>query len=70
MSLSTPNSSFIFDLRLLSIRLWAVFRAILRPAALVELGCFLFPVVEDGVADCLVLLALLLPFSGVESIDM
>lgn len=31
MSLSTPNSSFIFDRRRLSIRLCAVLRAILRP---------------------------------------
>jgi len=36
----TANSSFIFDLRRLSIRLWAVFRAIFLPAALVADGCF------------------------------
>jgi len=40
MSLSTPNSSFIFDLLLRSIKLCAVFRAIFRPATLVEDGCF------------------------------
>lgn len=40
MSFNTPNSSFIFDLLLRSIRLCAVFRAILRPATLVEDGCF------------------------------
>lgn len=32
MSLSTPNSSFIFERRRRSIRLCAVLRAILRPA--------------------------------------
>ena len=41
MSFKTANSSFIFDLRLRSMTLWAVFRAIFFPAALVELGCFL-----------------------------
>ena len=40
ISLSTPNSSFILDLRRRSIRLWAVFLAILRPATLVAEGCF------------------------------
>jgi hypothetical protein len=41
MSLSTPNSSFILDRRRLSMRLWAVLRAILRPAAVVVPGaCF------------------------------
>lgn len=40
MSFKTPNSSFILDLLLRSIRLCAVFRAILRPATLVEDGCF------------------------------
>lgn len=39
--MSTPNSSFIFDLLLRSITLCAVFRAIFLPARLVELGCFL-----------------------------
>ena len=39
MFLSTPNSSFIFDRRLLSITLCAVFLAIFLPAWLVELGC-------------------------------
>lgn len=41
MSFKTANSSFIFDLRLRSMTLCAVFRAIFFPAALVELGCFL-----------------------------
>lgn len=36
----TANSSFIFDRRRRSIKLWAVFRAIFRPAALVAEGCF------------------------------
>ena len=43
ISLSTPNSSFILDLRLRSIKLCAVFRAILRPAAVVLLACFFLP---------------------------
>jgi hypothetical protein len=38
ISLRTPNSSFIFDRRLLSIKLCAVFLAILRPAAVVGAG--------------------------------
>lgn len=38
--LRTANSSFILDLRRRSIRLWAVFRAIFLPAALVAEGCF------------------------------
>lgn len=38
ISFSTPNSSFIFERLRRSIRLCAVFRAILRPAALLELG--------------------------------
>ena len=41
MAFKVPNSSFIFDLRLLSMTLWAVFLAIFLPATLVELGCFL-----------------------------
>jgi len=41
MSLSTPNSSFILDLLLRSIRLCAVFLAILRPAAVALPACFL-----------------------------
>lgn len=42
MSFNTPNSSFIFDRRLRSIKLCAVLRAILRPAAVVPaLFCFL-----------------------------
>lgn len=40
ISFRTANSSFIFDLRRLSIKLWAVFLAIFRPAALVAEGCF------------------------------
>jgi hypothetical protein len=48
MSFNTPNSSFILDLRRRSIRLWAVFLAIFRPAALVEEGCFFFGVVAAG----------------------
>lgn len=40
MFLSTANSSFIFDLRRRSIKLCAVFLAILRPATLVVDGCF------------------------------
>lgn len=43
MLLRTANSSLILLRRLLSIRLWAVFLAILRPAALVALVCFFFP---------------------------
>ena len=44
MSLRTPNSSFIFDRRLLSIKLCAVLRAIFRPAAVVlPPFCFRFP---------------------------
>lgn len=42
MSFRTPNSSFILDLLLRSIKLCAVFLAILRPATLVEEGCFFF----------------------------
>lgn len=42
MLFSKANSSFILLRRRLSIRLWAVFLAILRPAALVALGCFFF----------------------------
>ena len=40
MLLRTANSSFIFDLRRRSMRLWAVFLAIFLPAALVAGGCF------------------------------
>lgn len=43
MLLSTANSSFILLRLLLSIRLCAVFLAILRPAALAVLGCLFFP---------------------------
>lgn len=46
MSLSTPNSSFIFDLRLRSMTECAVFLAIRFPAALVILGCFLLAEVD------------------------
>lgn len=47
MPFKTVNSSFILDLRRLSIRLCAVFLAIFRPAALVADGCFFF----DGAAS-------------------
>lgn len=47
MSLRTPNSSFIFDRLLRSIKLCAVLRAILRPAAV------------DAVPTCFFLLVLL-----------
>lgn len=47
MSLSTANSSFIFDLRLRSITLCAVFLAIFFPATLVELGCFFVVAFDD-----------------------
>ena len=50
MAFKVPNSSFIFDLRLLSITLWAVFLAIFLPATLVELGCF-FPAVAVALED-------------------
>lgn len=40
ISFKTPNSSFILDLLRRSIKLWAVFLAILRPATLVAEGCF------------------------------
>ncbi len=53
ISLSTPNSSFIFDLRLRSMTECAVFLAIFFPAALVKLGCFLLAgvdAVEEGAA--------------------
>lgn len=56
MSFKTPNSSFIFDLRLRSMTEWAVFLAIFFPAALVELGCFLpvtFAVMDDPVVPFL-----------------
>jgi len=49
MSLSTPNSSFIFDLRLRSITECAVFRAIFRPAADAVDDCFFFGEVDFGV---------------------
>lgn len=47
ISLRTPNSSFILDLLLRSIKLCAVFLAILRPATLVADGCFFFGVLVD-----------------------
>jgi hypothetical protein len=53
ISFKTPNSSFILDLRRRSIRLWAVFLAIFRPAALVEEGCFFFGVVAAGLPPVL-----------------
>lgn len=43
MSLSTPNSSFIFDRLRLSMIECAVFLAIFLPAADVAEGCFLLP---------------------------
>ena len=49
MLLRTANSSFILDRLRRSIKLWAVLRAILRPAALVADGCF-FLVAVDVVA--------------------
>ncbi len=59
MLLRTANSSFILDLLLLSIKLWAVFLAIFLPAALVAEGCFLLDpaaaAVVVGVAGPLVL---------------
>lgn len=48
---NTANSSFIFDLLRLSIRLCAVFLAILRPAALVADGCFLLDGPTSPAAD-------------------
>lgn len=51
MSFRTPNSSFILDLLRLSIRLCAVFRAIFRPATLVEEGCFFLVPAAFGVDD-------------------
>ena len=55
IAFKVPNSSFIFDLRLLSITLWAVFLAIFLPATLVELGCF-FPAVAVAFEDAEVFL--------------
>ena len=49
---STANSSFILDLRLRSMRLWAVFLAIFLPAALVDDGCFFFEEPDAGAAGC------------------
>lgn len=46
MLFNVANSSFIFDLLLLSMTLWAVFLAILLPATLVALGCFLLFALE------------------------
>lgn len=51
MSFNVPNSSFILDRRRRSIRLCAVLRAILRPAALVALGCFLLEFDVGGIAS-------------------
>ena len=48
MSFNVANSSFIFERRRRSIRLWAVLRAIFRPATLVELGCFRFELEFEG----------------------
>lgn len=52
MLFSTLNSSFIFDLRRRSMRLWAVFLAIFLPAALVADGCFFFDAAADVAAPC------------------
>lgn len=49
MLFNTLNSSFIFDLRRRSMRLWAVFLAIFLPAALVADGCFFF---DPPAGDC------------------
>jgi len=65
MHFKVANSSFIFDLLLLSMTLCAVFLAIFLPATLVKLGCFLFVVLELDAAflfkpfgpDCNVILA-------------
>ena len=43
MPFKTANSSFILLRLLLSMRLWAVFLAILRPAAVVAVLCFFLP---------------------------
>lgn len=51
--LRTANSSFIFDLRRRSIRLWAVFLAIFLPAALVADGCFLLVPATAAVPEVL-----------------
>ena len=48
ISFRVENSSFILDLRRRSIKLWAVFRAIFRPAALVALGCFFLDAAAVG----------------------
>jgi hypothetical protein len=58
---STANSSFIFDLLRLSIRLWAVFLAIFRPAALVVEGCFLVVVLEEPPVVVVVVVAFFAP---------
>ena len=72
MSFKTANSSFIFDLRLRSMTLWAVFRAIFFPAALVELGCFLpdAPFVAGAAAAPFLLLVRLGTFAcGADACD-
>ena len=57
ISFKTPNSSFILDLRLLSIKLCAVFLAIFLPATDVLLGCFFFPFSGVAFAGAVTLLA-------------
>lgn len=64
ISFKVANSSFIFDLLLLSIKLCAVFLAIFLPAALVALGCFFFTPLEAAMLpapDVVVFPVLLLP---------
>jgi len=51
MFLSTANSSFIFERLRRSMMLWAVLRAILRPAALVDDGCLRFEVELEAGPD-------------------
>lgn len=63
--LRSANSSFILLLRLLSIRLWAVFLAIFLPAALVALGCFFFPCCPSAAAAPCAFPAALAPFVAV-----
>ena len=66
IAFKVPNSSFILDLLLLSITLWAVFLAIFLPATLVELGCF-FAAVVAALEDVEVLLFAPFGFCCVET---
>lgn len=61
MLLRTANSSFIFDLRRLSIRLCAVFLAILRPATLVADGCFFLDKTASLAAGAATVVAIVAP---------